>query len=735
MSGASPLNPGPPARKRSPLCKFSVWVPGVVLANLFLAVIIFGSGKPIFQITQFSHSRVFQNQTLEEVKNRATVVRPLIDGHQSFDIAVSIWTLPATEYGAESVEDVVETPLYSDIVFRGLRLSDKYKHAVLTYNLPVAVFRRLLLKQNDLRASFVAIPTSPSLIDHVTNFSTWRPENMKIPPVRSWPFPLGTSSNAPRHVGDRALDSFGISIPLLEFYEIHSKCANGSDSEIPKLSSQQVEDEGNDAEEGDENEAVGNSVEVPGVSDIAKFPQHAVKRHPFVVTRTQIRVIDETHIFNRKAYNKEHDKLRTTSCGQGLPHTVPDHNLCRRSYLTNGHWETRLELQIPDENTGELRTEWAYAPYIGRATSSSGPKDIIPVPVTRENCTQSDNVTSNDPEFVEVNWKLSYSGPTPPEFVLFQQVKAQRIGHLKSDYKKAEAHDTAELKNGLYGQRFHLDAHPRRYSAIDFLSSILSLPLAVLDMGYWYTRTSTVSISLSGTVLIALSVIISALSKIANSAETLKLNNLTSQWTQWLWLTIVNLIFNFSLPWFMLKAVTRLEFSRKKSSWFPSVRRVAPSYKERNSQRLDSRTTWGVKACMCISLIAIYYLFSPDEYHIVSAHLLAPDPSDNPTNSVSRVAALVFFPLALTGELSQLLLNQRTTTFAGSYKIAVVFRSILVVPQMVQFLLAVIGRLDARPGFSALDALSAPDVGSMIMFTVTLWQVFAFPNAVQTVED
>ncbi|KAJ7119607.1 hypothetical protein C8R44DRAFT_982298 [Mycena epipterygia] len=605
MSGASRLDPGPPPRKRSSLCKFCLCL-GVVLACLFLAIIIFGIGKALLQFTQFSHSRVFQNQTLEEVKNRAAVVRPLIDGSQTFDIAVSIWTLPTEENDGERIGDVVETPLYSDIVFRELRLSDKNKAEVLTYKLPVAVYRRLLLKENDLRASFVAIPTSPSLVDHITNFTTWRPENMTIPPVRSWPFPLETSSENPKDMADRALDSFGISIPLLEFHEIHSKCANNSDSEIPELSSQQVEDEANDTEEEeerDEDEAVDNGDEI---------------KDPLLTFRK---------------------------------------------------------------------------------------------------------------DFIDVNWQLSYSGRTPAKFIVAERMSAQRIGHLESDYKKANAHDAAELTNGLFGHRFYNDAHPRRRLGIGLLTSILSFVLIVLDMGYWYTRTSTVSISLSGTVLIALSAMITGLSQIANSAETQKLNNLTSQWLQWLWLIIVNLIINFSLPWFMLKAVTRLEFSRNNSNWFPSVRRIGPTHKERNSQRLDSRTTWGVKAGVCISLIAIYYLFSPDEYHVISAHRPALGPSDKLTNSVAHVSALVFYPLKFTGQLSQLLLNQRTKKFAGSYKIAVILRSIMVALQVLQYLPSVVGRFDARPGFSA------PSVVSVIMLAVTLWQVITLPTAMQTTED
>lgn len=145
-------------------------------------------------------------------------------------------------------------------------------------------------------------------------------------------FPLGASNTGPQNVADRALDSFGVSISLLEFHEIQSRCPNGG-SEISKPP---VQDAGNEEDEEDDTvdtpEREHNHPYGPlrGVSDIAKHPQHAVKRAPFVVTRcvsdtwlvinpiltssrTQIRIVDETHIFNRKAYNKEHNKLKTTS--------------------------------------------------------------------------------------------------------------------------------------------------------------------------------------------------------------------------------------------------------------------------------------------------------------------------------------------------------------------------------------------------------------------------------------
>jgi hypothetical protein len=125
--------------------------------------------------------------------------------------------------------------------------------------------------------------------------------------------------------------------------------------------------------------------------------------------------------------------------------------------------------------------------------------------------------------------------------------------------------------------------------------AISSFILGALDLGYWYTRTSTVFISVSGTVLVALSGIIAAVTHIANTVETEKSD--FSTWS-WLWLIVLTVATKFSLPFLMLKTVTRVEFSLNESTSIPSVRLVDPNHRERNSQRLDSRTSWGVKACV-----------------------------------------------------------------------------------------------------------------------------------------
>ncbi|KAJ7315037.1 hypothetical protein DFH08DRAFT_425650 [Mycena albidolilacea] len=744
MSSDPPLDPGVPARKRNSSCTFCLWTCVVLIGlpvGFFLVVFIYGLGKGLFKFTQFSHSRVFQNQTLEEVGNRTSVVRPLVDEKQSFDIAVSIWALPLEENAGESSSVVPETPLYSDIVFRGLHLADKHQTANLTYKLPIAIFQRLLLKENDLRASFVLIPTSPSLVDQIINFSTWRPEVLTIPPFRSWPFPLGAPDNGPQSAADRALDSFGISMPLLEFHEFGSKCTNSTDSDTSSSEDKPGDDQNNENNEDEDEEE--NHIEEKddtaggplGVSDIAKYPEHALKRHPFVVTRTQIRAVDETHIFNRKLYNKEHNKLRSTSCGQGRDKT-PDLNLCHRDYRTNGHWETRFQLQVQDADTGEPLTEWAYAPYLSHARSAAGPQDIVAIPVTRENCT---NTSSTDPDFIKIDWRISYSGRSPVKYLLSDSLdrSPSRVSYNESDYKKVMAHNKAEVLNGMAGHRFHADGHPRRRLLIGLLAAILRPISNLLNMEYWFTRTSTVSISVSGTTLLAFNGIFSAFTGAATTVETSKLKFSISKSLSWLWLIIWTLATNFTLPFFMLKIVMRLAFNWDQSRWIPSIRRVSSSHLERASQRLDSRTSWRIKAGVCISLIAInyysiyYHFFVPFNYHVLAAHHPPPALTDRTAVShpFARYHLLIYWPLHFTGNLSQLLLNQRSKTFAGRHKIGLALSCIHAVLNLITYLPAVVGRYDARPGLSFSEAVE------YIILAAMAWQAAVFPQVTQKMED
>ncbi|KAF7344401.1 hypothetical protein MSAN_01921300 [Mycena sanguinolenta] len=721
------LDPGFSQKKRRSCCRLCLCT-SLVLFGFLLALGIYRLGRNIIAISQFSHSPIFHNQTLEEVEDRMTVVRPLVDKKQLFDIAVSVWVPSADgDSGSEAV-------LFSDIVFRGLHLADKHKSVNLTYRLPTAIFQRPLLKENDLRASFVLIPTEPSLVNQITAFSTWWPQSVPRQPVRSWPFPLGAADNGPQGVADQALDSFGISMPLLEFHEFRSKCA-----ELPI--SQPVSAQHKDPVSAEKNQHGGeyegqnqDRDADQGISDILKYPEHAVKRHPFVLTRTQIQVVDETHIFNRELYDAAHFDLRfhgLVSC-EGMD---KDMTLCSRTYPTHGNWETRLELQFLDTETGEPSTQWAYAPYLD-AAASAGPKDLVPIPVSRENCLEFENMSSTDPEeFIDINWRLSYSGRTPAKHFgskLILDLPPKRVSYTESDYNKVTRHDAAELLSeyGLAGHRFYEDAHPRRRLIIAVLLYILSPVSCLLNVSYWYTRTSTVSISVSGTTFLAIHWILWVLAVVANAFEMQESTDFSiEEWLVWLWLNVWAIGTRSLLAFLMLKTVARLTFSRKKARWIPTVGRAKPTHMERTSQRLDSRTNWRIKVGMCVSLNAInyasskYYSFTPLSYHVLAPHHPPPGPLDGTSNPFSRAYDLVSSPLLFTGYISQLLLNQRSKTFAGRYKITVVADCIDEVLYLTKFIPSFIGRFDARPG------LSVDDVVHDVLLAALAWQAIVFSKS------
>ncbi|KIJ29223.1 hypothetical protein M422DRAFT_188779 [Sphaerobolus stellatus SS14] len=139
---------------------------------------------------------MYENARLEEVKDRRTVVRPLVDGTQTFDIAATVWIRePSSQLedeieggedeGTQSDSDVPhEIPLFSDIIFRRLTLKDKRALKEVNLQIPTEVFKSRKLSNFDIRATFALIPNSPSLLDYAVNYSTWIPSSIKNPPKR-----------------------------------------------------------------------------------------------------------------------------------------------------------------------------------------------------------------------------------------------------------------------------------------------------------------------------------------------------------------------------------------------------------------------------------------------------------------------------------------------------------------------------------------------------------------------
>jgi hypothetical protein len=93
--------------------------------------------------------------------------------------------------------------------------------------------------------------------------------------------------------------------------------------------------------------------------------------HPYVITRTHLRMITETRTFKEDVFISKQKDLLATACGGTAQNDqrASDRANCTRNYAQNGHWETVFEVMM---NTGER--ELRYAPYLDDLHASYGPK-------------------------------------------------------------------------------------------------------------------------------------------------------------------------------------------------------------------------------------------------------------------------------------------------------------------------------------------------------------------------
>ncbi|KAJ6490488.1 hypothetical protein DFH09DRAFT_374094 [Mycena vulgaris] len=715
------LNPGPNPRRRKPIsiCRCLCWTIGFPLFCFTAGAIIY-YGHGMVEEVRFPHKALYHPGASY---NPEDVIRPLISEQQTFDIAVSVWVRAPEDEQAEykrlkaSVtieeaapassqidlggnlgkvwvttsldgdnrmyrnEDILETPLFSDVVFRGLRLSDRHVSATVNFRLPTARFLAADLTESDLRATFLLVPSSPSLLDHVKNFSSWMPDSVyaKRRPTRPWPFPLGSDERGERTMIDLALESFSISVPLIELHDAASQCpANG---------------------------ALDASVENTEKLD----EEPVVEGHPYVVTRTQLRIIRETRLFNASAYNAVRDEIKLHSCGQGIPGIRPNLRMCRRTYKSNGNFETRLELEVPTE-TG-VETQWAYAPYLDTKAHATGPLDIIPVPVTRENCSSMPR-DAEEKDYMDVSWRIAFSGRTPAKQLLGDNfVSPHPPNHRASDMTKVNQQDEAELWNGAFGHRFHDDAHPRRRIGFSIVSNGCALLSVALLVHYWWTRVSTAGISTSSVRFLAAAI---ALGQVV---DVLKAED--GDYGTLIMAPVILII-----PYLMGKAILRAEFGWKR--WYPTLTRAPANHRERASQRMDNRTSWWTKLGVFGASLAIYYFVNPDKVVLIPSTGPALRPEERGHLADSQLLAFLqsaASALYVAGNFSQVLLNHRSSTYGGGYRAQVVLMCAgTIVGLLSHFVPVMGGRMEWRMALS-LESLD------IILYFPLLWQAITLRPA------
>ncbi|KAJ6528675.1 hypothetical protein DFH09DRAFT_1413491 [Mycena vulgaris] len=724
----------------------------LLLATLAAVILLFLGSRVVSALRflkttplyEFSPRDLFVTEIdINRVLNRSDVVQPLVGAHDTFDIAVTVWqlatfeeqiaqyldlhpkkadvneaTLPWAEVEDEAAylyheayikwyDDIshLEKTIFSDIVFRDIRLSDTDLHTNLTFQIPTKIFDGHPGTNYDLRASFVILPHAPSPLDHFKNFSSWFPAAVHRPRFKSFRYiPDHLLTEDYRRPIHRALDSFAIDIPLLERHEVSSVCS---------------------ARMNHSKEGLEYYNDYPDHSDILLKHPHVVTRyvvtpagwtraHTSIMLSTQLRIVRESRLFRRDGYLGMHDHLRNVSCGQHHPDgRAPHLNYCRRSYYRNGNWETMLQLAVPDlEAEGELRDEFAYAPYMDVLPIAAGPKDIVPVPINREQCGMYGDPGVPGTHHMNITWHLSYSSVTPRMFLLgdMEPEPIYRSHYNDSDFSRAMKHNIAEFHSAVYGHRYDENSHPRRRFASLILSTLASFFLLV-----------------PGTLLIANAVVLD-LSTVLHDVLSPDISDRREGGEKVIELIISLMHGDLPLPVLMLRAVSPVEVFREGATVLPRLRWARTTHQERASARLDARTDWRWKCGIFAALLLVHYTLNLHTRFIIAPIMPEHRAGDLP-HSLSTNMTILVGALSMAGAIMQLILNYRAKVFAGRYKVAVMVHLAVQVLRYGDFVPALMGRPEVLTGLSYADLLWH------VVLWVTCWQAWRYSSRIPEDED
>ncbi|KAJ2919112.1 hypothetical protein MD484_g1294, partial [Candolleomyces efflorescens] len=447
MSTSKNLDPGPlrtRTQRTSISCKCITITVGAILALVGYVVFVLLAWELYWNVRE-PHHWMYAGKGAEEVQDWSTIVRPLVDRNQKFDVVATVWARKDGENGETYgifTRLPVDDPIFSGVVFRGVTFLDEHVHTKVDLTIPLKAFRDSRVLDNwHLRASFTLVPQAPSLLRYMKQFTTW------LPPAYLSTFPpVSPGHDNPR---DFFADSYGVTVPLIDFHPIKSSCGKSFE------------------EHTEEHVADTAGRESIFVTTDGKSP---LAYHPYVITRTDLRVVRMERLYNREAYTRHQYNLQlVTADFNGCPDYAGDGRKCHRTFRSRANCETEIELEIPDEKTGLNVTQFAYAPYLHVNRLSRGPLDLVPVPLNREGC--PDNPIIED--HLNVTWNIAYSGSTAEKLELSDFVASySEFNVTDTDFKKAEAQVVAQNTARFHGHKFSSQAHSGRNFIAILLRSV-----------------------------------------------------------------------------------------------------------------------------------------------------------------------------------------------------------------------------------------------------------------------
>ncbi|EKM74896.1 hypothetical protein AGABI1DRAFT_132803 [Agaricus bisporus var. burnettii JB137-S8] len=703
------VEPGTSQRKKRSVLKLCLWLSGIIVIVL-VSLGVWKLGTKEFMKVRNPYGYMYHDEKGKggEPTDWSQVVKPMMTKDSKFDVVASVWirddTLVDSEKDAVAKIDGEERPeklIFTGKVFENVDAKSNMKFANVDLRIPTNHFKHANLSNYDLRASFVLVQSNenrPSWLDFAKHFTTWKPQSLELLSVRKHDADLTPE--------DMIYDSFGISIPLIQFHNIGSKRPGNIDNTSLVKNSATVEDttpferESESSSNGETNwdekeieSAFTAQINMGGLGGRNSFELEFIGgNHPVTEYHpTHLHIMKQDRLFNRLPYIIAQSLVANRTCveSSGKPIQNPEWYQCHRNSLKSGVFETEIQVRLPSSfgNTGttndrkQWKTEWLYAPYMSATHNATGPKDIVPIPVDRENFPQTETV----------NWKLSFSSHRQEKFLLFDAQMYQ--GHVYNMtetepllQKMQHEHD---LNVGIYGHRIGEDAHPRRIIIRDVISVCIRLSCWLLVIHYWYTRTTTTGISRLGTVLMSLWPLLDTL-------EGLLVFMFSHEIPSFFAIDALR-------PFLMLVAVMRLECSwstRKKGGkkkWIPRVHMAKATHSERASERTDARLSKSVKLMLFITIFVVAHFFITPKSYLLSPTIELPEVSQHPLELffpqvplMARYLQTLGVSSFLTGCILQFVMNYSSQTYAGNYKITT----------LLWLISAVIALLDLIPSFA-----------------------------------
>ncbi|WVW80480.1 hypothetical protein I302_102462 [Kwoniella bestiolae CBS 10118] len=760
--------PPPPRRKRS--VKRCLCISCILLAigvGIFIAVTLISAARTTIEWTRNPHKALLYNGTITPDLISAQVVKPLIDSQTKFDILFTVYArIPneevedekqrkeyadegdwkAEEYTGNELAIAAKTGkspveirylpaervIYQDVVFEELTLDDKDVEKMIKFELPLKRFYDDQIYPQDVRGAIALLPHRPSKLDRLDNFTSWKPEEGQYP-VRINEKYIQSSNLYPKDedhtIQWQALEQLTYAFPLIEFHN-HGDPCNSTETKVDYEEFEDdlyasIRDEEEHVEKKDETSETGSQISKgPANTKHEKKPKSWM--HPHIVARSHVYMIKETRFFDRKAYDKAHKELRKIACGKASSGNHISRFFCSRTYPANGHWENRFVLNPEGSDARKKNKELAYGPYLDAIYHAAGPKDVHALPVTRHNCSTSPTLTP-DPETLPINFTLRFSSLTPARVSLLNNfVRYHRVAHNASDFERASSHNDWEQASGVFGAKKE-GTHPIRRLIITTLRTFLAFPILILNLIYWYTRSTTVGINHPATYISSGGLLLTALVGIAQGFKDV------DGWSDGVLLVLLT-VFEIVPAILQLKATLPIELVWD-GWWKFSVRRWRWSHNERNSMRRGTGVDQRIWVGVFILLFLILYI--PLKYSLALIHpsILPPPPIPSTTPSIIRDIheSQIFTSLSRTLEIFSLILqvahNHHNLTFAGNYKITTYMILGYTISELVYLFPSIIGEYHMRMGLAYITVI---EVG---IEAVLVWQAWKLPKVDQKVEE